>query len=416
MTMNRRKFLKTTLSAAALTVLGRFGARADGSAENKIDISAADTTEKKTKMIYRPLGKTGKSVSVIALGIEGFRYKSAGETKEMIDFAFENGINFIDVCLSDPVLLNNLKQAVGDRRNQFVVQGHIGTVWENGQYRRSRDLQASKTAYNRMLDAFGGRIDVGMFHYVDDENDFDRLFSAGIVDYARQLKNEGKIESMGISTHSPVIGRKAVESGIVDVIMFSSNLGYDLNPGKNGIQYDKDRLEFYELCARRNIAIDVMKPYGGGNLLNAEISPFGKAFTPVQALNYVLTRPGVAAAMVGCQNVDQIAQALAWCGAFPEQKDYAREFREINAKSWIGHCLYCGHCAPCPQNINIADINKYLNLALAQTEIPATVKDHYRLLKHHAGECIQCGVCETRCPFHVSVREKMKQAVEIFGY
>lgn len=414
--MNRRKFLGTTLSAAALTVLGRFGAQADEAAEKRINLPKTNTAEKKMQMIYRPLGKIGKSVSVIALGIEGFRYKSAQQTKEMIDFAFENGINFIDVCLSDPVLLNNLKHAIANRRDQFVIQGHIGTIWENGQYRRSRDLQASKAAYARMLDAFGGRTDVGMIHYVDDENDFDRLFGAGIIDYAMQLKNDGKIGAIGISTHSPLIGRKAVESGIIDVIMFSANLGYDLNPEKNEIQYDKDRLDFYELCARKNIAIDVMKPYGGGNLLNADISPFGKAFTPVQALHYVLTRPGVAAAMVGCQNIDQIAQALAWCTASPEQKDYAREFHEINAKSWIGHCLYCGHCAPCPQNINIADVNKYLNLALAQTEIPLTVKDHYRLLKHHAGECIRCGVCEMRCPFRVSVREKMQQAVKVFGY
>ena len=109
-------------------------------------------------------------------------------------------------------------------------------------------------------------------------------------------------------------------------------------------------------------------------------------------------------------------QALAWCNATGEERDYSKVLAGLEKFTWSGHCMYCGHCAPCPVGIEVANVNKYLNLALAQTEIPATVKDHYRLLKHHAGECIQCGVCETRCPFHVSVREKMKQAVEIFGY
>lgn len=77
--------------------------------------------------------------------------------------------------------------------------------------------------------------------------------------------------------------------------------------------------------------------------------------------------------------------------------------------------MYCGHCAPCPKGIEVANVNKYLNLALAQGGIPETVREHYKVLKHHAGECIGCGQCETRCPFAVPIREKMKQAAELFG-
>ena len=77
--------------------------------------------------------------------------------------------------------------------------------------------------------------------------------------------------------------------------------------------------------------------------------------------------------------------------------------------------MYCGHCAPCPKEIRIADVNKFLNLALARGGVPETVREHYRALAHHASECIQCGACEKRCPFSVPVREKMKQAAELFG-
>ena len=76
-----------------------------------------------------------------------------------------------------------------------------------------------------------------------------------------------------------------------------------------------------------------------------------------------------------------------------------------------GSCIYCNHCQPCPQEINIGSVNKYLDLAKAGNEL---ARDHYQNLKHHASDCIECGACEKNCPFHVEVRKKMKEAVEFF--
>ena len=84
--------------------------------------------------------------------------------------------------------------------------------------------------------------------------------------------------------------------------------------------------------------------------------------------------------------------------------------------SWQGHCMYCGHCAPCSVGIDIASVNKYYNLTIAQNEIPETVREHYKTLSHHASECIQCGQCETNCPFGVVIIEQMEKAAEKFGY
>lgn len=77
--------------------------------------------------------------------------------------------------------------------------------------------------------------------------------------------------------------------------------------------------------------------------------------------------------------------------------------------------MYCSHCAPCPQKIDVASVTKFLNLAVAQNAVPETVREHYAVLEHHAGECIACGACETRCPFQVPIRENMRRAAEIFG-
>ena len=77
--------------------------------------------------------------------------------------------------------------------------------------------------------------------------------------------------------------------------------------------------------------------------------------------------------------------------------------------------MYCNHCLPCPQEINIADVTKFYNLTAAEGFVPETVREHYKVLTHHASECIHCGACETRCPFAVPIRENMRKAAETFG-
>lgn len=97
------------------------------------------------------------------------------------------------------------------------------------------------------------------------------------------------------------------------------------------------------------------------------------------------------------------------------EKDYASVLANTPLHSYEGECTYCGHCKPCPVDLDIAMINKYYDLAIMQPEVPATIKSHYMLLEHKASECLECHACETRCPFNVSISERMKKAKELFG-
>lgn len=127
------------------------------------------------------------------------------------------------------------------------------------------------------------------------------------------------------------------------------------------------------------------------------------------------TRPAVATVLAGAHSLEQFEACVSYQDASDEEKDYAPAFAAFPRISWEGHCMYCSHCAPCPKNIDVASVTKFLNLAAAQKDIPETVREHYGVLEHHAGECIQCGACETRCPFRVSIMENMKHAAEVFG-
>lgn len=381
-------------------------------------------------MIYRELGKTGIKVSAVALGCEGFAGKTRPDAQALMDCAVANGVNFIDLYASEPELRSTIGAVLRGRRKGFVIQGHIGSVWKNGQYERTRDVAASQAAFADLLERLEtDYLDVGMIHYCDQLEDFRRISDGEFIEYVKELKAAGKIRSIGISSHNPAVAKMAVETGLVEVLMFSVNPCYDLQPPDEDVEklwadevyersfhnFNSERETLYELCERCGVGIDVMKAFAGGDLLKADQSMFGRAMTPVQALNYALTRPAVAAVMAGCRTVPELEAALAWCAATEDEKDYSTVLAGLEKCSWSGHCMYCGHCAPCPKHISVADVNKYLNLALAQGEIPETVREHYRLLSHHASECIRCGACETRCPFHVPVREKMKQAATLFG-
>ena len=181
------------------------------------------------------------------------------------------------------------------------------------------------------------------------------------------------------------------------------------------VNMDPQRQRLYELCQAKGVGITVMKAFGGGDLLDASLSPAGKALTTDQCIHYALTRPGVASVLAGAHSAGQLRQSAAYEDADAAARDYAAALASFPNISWKGHCMYCSHCAPCPQKLEVASITKFLNLAIAQGQVPETVREHYRALEHHAQECIGCGACEKRCPFEVSVIQNMQRAKEIFG-
>jgi len=383
-------------------------------------------------MKYREIKRCGNlKVSEIALGCEGFMGKSPEEFKAMLDRALELGINFMDMYTPDPDFRDNMGKAIAGRREQIVLQGHIGSVWENGQYLRTRDVKKAKAAFEDQLNRLGtDYLDIGMIHYVDAEEDFEKVFHGEFIDYCKGLKENGKVRCLGMSSHNPAVAGKAVETGLIDVLMFSVNAAYDMQPPSENCEdlwnpdnykdrkdgTDPQRKALYELCAREGVAIDVMKAFGGGDMLSAELSPFGAAFNEYQCIDYCLTRPAVAAVMAGCHSIGQMEKLAGYYDAPRQERDYSGVLSKVERFNLKGNCMYCGHCAPCTVGINVADVNKYLNLALAQGEVPETVADHYRLLGHHASECVSCGNCERNCPFGVKIMERMKKAVEVFGY
>jgi len=330
--------------------------------------------------------------------------------------------------MPDPKSRDIIGEGMSGNREKWIVQGHIGSTWQDGQYVRTRDMKYVVPAFEDILRRMRtDYIDLGMIHYVDSVDEWNVCMNTEYIKYVHDLHRQGTIRHIGLSTHNPRIARMAVESGFVEMILFSINPAFDMrpatedldsmfgeyDPGLSGI--DEERASLYRLCEEKDVGITVMKGFFGGRLFNAETSPFGTAFTPLQCIHYALTRPGVSSILCGYDTKEHVDAALAYETADDAEKDYASVIASAPLHSYTGQCTYCGHCRPCPMDIDIAMVNKLYDLAVQQPEIPESVRSHYEGLGITASSCIGCQGCEDRCPFHVKVAQRMQKTAELFG-
>ena len=380
-------------------------------------------------MEYRTLGKTGLKVSEIGFGGEWLERHNEDDSIELLKYAHSKGINIVDCWMPDPKSRDIIGKAMEGCRNSWYVQGHIGSTYQNGQYVRTREMKYVRPAFEDLLARFhSDYVDLGMIHYIDSTEDWNNAMNGEFIKYVHELHDNGVIKHIGLSTHNPVIGKLAVETGFIEMILFSINPAFDMRPATENLEsmfdgYDKDKLSgidpdrarFYQMCEENNVGLTVMKGYFGGALLDKERSPFGVAFTPAQLIHYALTRPGVSSILCGYDTKEQVDEAVYYENASYDEKDYASVIANAPLHSYSGQCTYCGHCKPCPVDIDIAMVNKFYDLATAQSSIPESVSQHYKALEHTASECLGCKGCESRCPFGVKVADRMKQTAELFG-
>lgn len=362
-------------------------------------------------MDYRKFQKGTEEFSVIGLGTSSIGLADEKEIEETVALAIENGINFFDMASADAKPFEAYGRALAGKRDKAYFQVHFGANYETGKYGWTVDLDTIKKSIDWQLRALKtDYIDMGFIHCIDEQADLEKALGNGILEYIEKLKTEGAVHYIGMSSHSPQLVNKMLDTKLIDMVMFSINPAYDYRHGDYAIGSTDERMALYRRCEKEGVGISVMKAFSGGQLLDAKTSPFHQALTEYQCIQYALDKPGVLTVLPGIRDKRDLERILGFFQATAEEKDYSI-LGTFTPQEADGVCVYCNHCQPCPTGLDVGLINKYYDLALVGDEL---AREHYNKLMVKAEACVSCGHCNSRCPFHVDQVQRMKQISEYF--
>ena len=363
-------------------------------------------------MKYRINRRTGDKISEIGMGSAYLYEADKNEAILALQTAYEGGINYFDLAAGHGKAFPIWGEALSAVRKNVMYQIHFGADYSKGEYGWSLDQETIKRSVDWMLKQLKtDYIDYGFIHCQDELSDWDTYQRNGIYEYILKLKETGTVRHIGLSSHTPSVIHRILDDVPVDMLMFSVNPAYDWGHGEFANGGVDERMAVYRRCEKDGIGISVMKPFSGGQLLDAAQSPFKQALTAYQCIRYALDKPGILTVLPGAQSVAEVKELLAYYDQPEEAMDYSviGNFAPVEAN---GKCVYCNHCLPCPAGLDIGLINKYYDLALAGDGMAA---DHYNKLSKHASDCIGCGHCDRRCPFHVQQSQRMKEIATYFA-
>ena len=205
-------------------------------------------------------------------------------------------------------------------------------------------------------------------------------------------KAAGKIGHIGLTAHSLAVFERALELDWVETIMFPYNI------------VESQGAELIKACRERNIGFVCMKPLAGGALDNATL-----------ALRYIMQNEAVTVVIPGMADEAELQQNIAAVlSNAPLTDAEVREIETIRSTLGTQFCRRCNYCAPCTAGISIPSVFLFEGY-LSRYGLGEWAHSRYATLSKTASDCVDCGACETRCPYNLPIRQMLKSAAQKFG-
>ena len=334
-------------------------------------------------MEYITLGKTGLEISRLGFGGIPIQRVDAAVTKELVNAMVEKGINYIDTARGYTVSESFLGEALEGVRDKFILA--------------TKSMARDKETMAKDIDISLGNlktdyIDLYQVHNPNVEQLKAVAAPGGALEALVEAKEAGKIGHIGLTAHSLEVFELGLSFPWVETIMFPYNI------------VETQGEELLRKCTEQNVGVIAMKPLAGGAIEDATL-----------ALRFICANPDISVVIPGMFELKEIEQNLAACeDTSPLSEEELEKMQKIRNELGNNFCRRCNYCAPCAVGINISGaflMQGYLD----RYGLGDWAKGRYDAMPVKASACIECGVCEIRCPYNLPIRQMLKEVAVKFG-
>ncbi len=329
-------------------------------------------------MDYVRLGRTNLKVNKNGFGALPIQRIGFEETKEILQKAYENGIDFYDTARAYSDSEEKLGFALSHVREKIIIATKTAATtvekfWED----LETSLRLLKTNY----------IDIYQFHnpaFCPKPDDGTGLYEAML-----KAREEGKICHIGITNHRWHVAKEAVLSGLYETLQFPFSY----------LASDKER-ELVDLCQQENVGFICMKALSGGLITNSEV-----AYAFLNQFDNVLP-------IWGIQKESELDEFLQYQVKAPIFGTEMQKFVESEILNLAGEfCRGCGYCAPCPAEIEIQTCAR-MSLFLRRSPSASWTNEVGQKKMMQVEKCIECNACKSRCPYGLDIPNLLKKNLE----
>jgi hypothetical protein len=332
------------------------------------------------------LGRTGLTVSRVGFGGIPIQRLTDTEAVRVVQRCLDLGVTFLDTANGYTTSEERIGRALAaspGRREQVVLATKTG----------ARDRVTAQEHLELSLQRLNVEtIDLWQFHNVGSFEAYEQVLGpGGAMEAAQQALEAGKVRHIGITSHSMEVALEAVTSGRFETIQFPFNF-VTSEPA--------DKL--LPLVEEHDLGFIAMKPFAGGMLADAKL-----AIKYLLQFDAVVPDPGI-------ETTEEIEEVLDIVNGPWELTAQERQAMEnFRAQAGARFCRRCEYCQPCPQGVRISTIMNlpsFLKRFSEEKLLEGWIADAIQ-----TGEnCIECGECEEKCPYHLPIREMIIENIALY--
>ena len=337
-------------------------------------------------MQYVDFGKTGLKISRLGFGGIPIQRIDQPGTRELLIAAHKAGVNYIDTARAYTVSEEWIGQSLEEAglRDDFILATKCRALTK-----ADMEAEIATSLKNLRTD----HIEVFQFHNPSLEGLKTILAPGGAMEALLEAKAKGVVGHIGITAHLAAVFEAALDIPEIETIMFPYNI------------VEQQGKELIDRCAAAGKAFIDMKPLAGGAIEDGHL-----------ALRYVLSNPAVTVAIPGMATVEELnANVAGSADTAPLTPAEEAACQAVRNALGTQFCRRCNYCAPCTVGIAIPSVFLFEGY-LSRYGLEGWARERYGALSHTASACVGCGDCETRCPYHLPIRDMMKRAAEKVGY